>query len=170
MYIEDRQLLDYLITRLPIEQQREFKSFKHLQREAAFLDRVFYVYTDQGSTSRGPNDPIIRTTVRIIDFGLQPRGGFVATLRDDNTHTEIQVSHTPVRLWEYPIYLAIPTRQTVALDVKQLADGSLAEGVSFALLAKMQTHGEGHTAGSTCIASPKKFKALFPQVIQTFGF
>lgn len=163
-YFSDEDNAAELISHMPAEEQKQYKSYGHNTVESVFIDRVFIVYKPTGLNAAGQHrEPDVLTLIRCVDFGVDPRAGCHATLRDQKSESEMIVRHVPQKLFTYPIFVSIPPAVTLRWDCR-LRDGKAWRSLAFAMLLKTKNKSTFYSAGNVYAEVPAKFKRLFPNV------
>jgi hypothetical protein len=169
-FTDDQNLAD-LVSHMPEDDQRRFNAYGHFRVEAVFIDRIFIIYKPTGLTSTGRHrPPEILTTVKVTDFSGNARYGCTATLEDVEHSQQLQVTHVPRRMFNYPIYVSIPPRVLLRWDARRLADDRVWRSLSFALLIKTKNKSSFFSKGNVYAETPIKFKELYPEVNGQFKF
>gem|GEM_PF-2638293 len=169
-FLSDDDNLAELVSHMAEEDQRRFNNYGHFRIEAAFIDRVLIVYKPTGLlANKRHREPEILTTVKILDFGVEPRDGCYATLQESKDNREMTLGHVPKRLFGYPIYVSIPPRVTLRWDARMVND-RVWRSLSFALLIKTKNKADFYSHGNVYAETPLNFKRLYPGVIGEFKF
>jgi hypothetical protein len=124
-FFTDEANLAELVSHMPEDDRNRFNNYGHFRVEAVFIDRIFIVYKPTGLTTSGRHKPPeILTTVKVTDFSADARYGCKATLVDqEHGGQELQVTHVPRRVFNYPVYVSIPARLNCAGTRASLAIG-----------------------------------------------
>lgn len=169
-FFTDDQNLAELVSHMPEEDQRRFNNYGHFRVEAVFIDRLLIVYKPTGLNAAGRHrDPDVLTTIKVKDFGVDPRNGCYAVLEDQKYTAEITITHVPKKLFNYPIYVSIPPRLLLKWDARTV-NGRLWRSLSFALLVKTKNKSDFYSHGNVYAETPNVFRRLFPNVIGEFKF
>src|SRR5688572_10959321 len=132
------------------EDQRRFKSYGHNRIEAAFVNRVFIVYKATGLSAPGRHkDPEILSLVKVVDFNDNARNDGVVTLEENNQNQQLQVGHVPHKLFNFPIYVSVPSRMELKWDARRLEDGRVWRTLSFAMLVKTKNRSNFYSIANT---------------------
>jgi hypothetical protein len=163
-FFTDEQNLAELVTHMPEEDQQRFNNYGHFRVEAVFIDRLFIVYKPTGLTVGGQHrDPEILNLIKVIDFGIEPRNGCYAVLKDQNTQQELTITHVPRKLYAYPIYISLPPKLTIRWDAR-LVKGQIWRSLSFAFLIKTKNKSRFYSEGNTYAETPNTFRKLYSAV------
>jgi hypothetical protein len=169
-YLSDQQNLADLVARMPEEDRNRFNGYGHNRVEAVFVDRIFIVYKPTGLTRNGHHrPPEILNTIKVIDFRADPYDGSVVTLVDDKCAQELKVGHVPKRLYNYPIYVSVPSRLQLRWDARHVGN-EIRRSLSFALLIKTKNKSSFYSMGNVYAETPRVFKELYPEVNGQFTF
>lgn len=104
-----------------------------------------------------------------MNFGVDPRQGCYAVLKDQNTEQELTLTHVPRRVYGYHIYMSVPARLQLRWDGK-LVNDPVWRSLSFALLVKTKNRADFYSKGNTYIETPNAFRRLYPTVTGRFSF
>lgn len=169
-FLNDEQNLAELVSHMPEDDQRRFTNYGHFRIEPAFIDRVLIVYKPMGLTPSGQHrQPEILNLLKVIDFGVEPRNGCYAVLKDQNTQQELTITHVPRRLYGYPAYALVPPKLTLKWDARRVGD-RIWRSLSFALLIKTRNRSDFYSKGNVYVESPNTFRRLYPAVTGQFTF
>lgn len=166
-FFSEEQNLAELVSHMPEDDQRRFNNFGHFRVEAAFINRVFIVYKPTGLTPAGKhNPPEVVNLLKVIDFGVDIREGCYIVLKDQNTQQELNIGHVPRRVYEYPIFMSVPTKLMLRYDARNV-NNRVWRSLSFAVLVKAKNKADFYSKGNTYAETPASFKRLYPNVAPT---
>jgi hypothetical protein len=170
-FFTDEANLAELVSHMPEDDRNRFNNYGHFRVEAVFIDRIFIVYKPTGLTTSGRHKPPeILTTVKVTDFSADARYGCKATLVDqEHGGQELQVTHVPRRVFNYPVYVSIPARLNLRWDARLVGD-RVWRSLSFAFLIKTKNKSDFYSKGNVYFESPNRFRALYPEVNGKFSF
>lgn len=169
-FFTDDQNMAELISHMPDEDRNRFNNYGHFRVEAVFIDRVFVVYRPTGMNAVGQHrDPEILTTIKVTDFGVEVRDGCYAVIENQQTGQEQTVRHVPRQLFNYPIYVSVPTRLMLRWDARMVND-RVWRSLSFALLIKTKNKADFYSKGNTYAETPNQFGNFYPGLKGTFDF
>lgn len=156
---ESAASLEELVKHMPEAEQEEWKQFKHLRVEPAFQDRVFIVWN---AAAKG-EPPKIVTTVRVVSFVAKDDIGSVIRLLNDVTGKEMEVTYVPKKLFDYPIFVAIPPAFTLRWDVRYHA-GLALRSLSYLMFLKTKSRPDFFSKGVFYADTPNKLSELYPKL------
>lgn len=169
-FFSDEQNLAELVSHMPEEDQRRYSNYGHNRVEPTFLNRVFIVYKPTGLLPAGQHrQPEILNLLKIVDFSVDVNEGSFVVLKDHNTQQELRIGHVPRRVYEHPIYMAVPTKLQLKWDARMVGD-RVWRSLSFALLIKTKNRSDFYSKGNTYLETPNRFKSLYPSVTGQFTF
>jgi hypothetical protein len=169
-FFNDEQNMAELVSHMPEEDRRRYTNFGHRKIEPAFVNRVFIVYKPTGLTASGEHkQPEILNLVKVADFFVDPREGAHVVFRDQNTQQELTISHVPRRVYEYPIYVSVPTELKLRWDARTV-NNRVWRSMSFAVLVKTKNRSDFYSKGNVYFETPNSFKRLYPSVTGDFKF
>lgn len=146
------------------EDRADFKLFGHNRLESAFVDRIFIVYECQGRNTKNIQlPPKILTTVRVVGFRGDYTSGFEVKFLDEVTQETMTIGHVPKRLFDYPIFVAIPPRLTVKWDAQFMGD-KLVRSLLFAILVKARNKATWFSKGNVYMETPNVLRDLYPHI------
>ncbi len=144
------------------DDRADFDSFGHNRLESAFVDRVFIVYECQGRA--GAKDiqrpPKILTVVRVTGFNANYATGCEIKLLDEANNRSMTVGHVPTRLFDYPIFVAVPPRLTIKWDAQFMGD-KLVRSLLFVMFVKCRNKAEFFSKGNTYMETPNRLRDLY---------
>jgi hypothetical protein len=153
-----------LAAEMPPGDRSEYDGYGHNRIESAFVDRDFVVYECQGRDSKNiQRPPKILTTVRVIDFRADYASGCEVRLLDKTTQDTLKVGHVPRRVFDYPVFMAVPARLRIAWDAQWHGD-RLMRSLLFAVLIKARNKSEFLSKGNVYMETPNRVRELFPHV------
>jgi hypothetical protein len=163
-YLRDEENTADLVNQMPIREQRLYETYGHNRIEASFVGRLFVVYEAKG---RGKT-PVVLTTVKVEDFGVDLKRGPWATLIDERAskgdHYQT-VRAVPQTLFGYPVLVSIPPRFLLRWGARW-HEGKIYRSLSFAMLIKTRNKAEFADAGNIYMETPNAFHDLYPQLKQ----
>jgi hypothetical protein len=166
-FFSDEENLAELVTHMPEEDQHRFNKYGHFRIEAVFIDRLLIVYKPTGLTADNKHrDPEVVTTLKFIDFGVEPRNGAYATVKDEKFGQELNLTHVPRRVFNYPIYMSVPARMQLRWDARTV-NGRVWRSLSFAILIKTKNRSDFYSKGNVYCETPNRLKQLYPNIIPT---
>jgi hypothetical protein len=169
-FLTDDANLAELVSHMPEEDQARFNNYGHFRIEAVFIERVFIVYKPTGLLSNKQHrEPEILTTVRVVNFSVDPREGCQAVLRNEATGEETTLTHVPRKVFGYPVYASLPSRLSLRWDCR-IVNGKPWRSLSFALLLKTKNKADFYSQGNVYAETPNKFRQLYPSVTGAFKF
>ena len=100
----------------------DYKSMKTLRTETAFIKRNFVIYEMQG------RDPVELDRIVVNDFVCNETVGASTELYSQRQGKILEVSYTPVRLFDHPIFVFLPLHGKIKWDARpgDTGRGSLA--------------------------------------------
>jgi hypothetical protein len=171
-FFSDQENNADLLQYMPEEERERYLRFGHNRIEAAFQDRKFIVYQPTGLMSNGQHrEPNILATLTVSDFEVGHQNGASATLSDLEAggSPSLKITHVPRRVFNYPVYIAIPTNLTLRWDAREVND-RVWRSLSFAVLIKTKNRADFYSKGNTYMETPNKFRKLYPAVTGEFKF
>lgn len=159
---EDANLGD-LIRQMPQQDQDEYNSFGHLRVDAGYVGRIFILYKPTGiGPDNSQGEPDIRGQVRIKDWMCSPSKGSSIVIEDMLTGGLQVVGHTPQRLFDYDVFVAVPPYQRLRYEARSMGDG-IQRSLLFSISIKTQVRSKSYAAGVTFCETPKGFRELYPE-------
>ncbi len=163
-YLDSEASLQELLTHMAPAAQAEWEAFGHLRVEPAFQDRVFVVYQASGKTSGGgQKPPVVHTTIRVLSFIARDETGCTVRLLNEVTNDELEVGHVPKKLFNYPIFVAIPPLFTLRYDARQHA-GRVMRSLSYLLFVKARNKADFFSKDNFYMETPNRVRLLYPGV------
>lgn len=165
IYLNDADSLADLESRIEPEAQAKYRAFKHLRVEAAFIDRVYVVYTPSGlAADRHHRPPKILGQIKVKNFYCDARQGCRATLEDCLTGEQQTVGYVPELCFNYGFFISIPPFSKLRWDARIEPGRGVQRAIIFGLLFKTQSRAEFYSAGCVMAETPNSFRRLYPDV------
>lgn len=76
----------------------------------------------------------------------------------------------PRSVYDYPIYMSVPSKLSMRWDGRRLEDGQVWRSLNFAVLIKTKNKSSFYSMGNTYMETPNYFKAFFPAATGEFTF
>jgi hypothetical protein len=162
-YLRDEENTADLVNQMPLREQRLYENFGHNRIEASFVGRLFVVYEAKG---RGKL-PVVLTTVKVEDFGVDLNKGPWAKVSDQRTKEEQVITPVPRVLFTYPVLVSIPPRLLLRWDARW-HEGKIYRSLSFAMLIKTRNKAKFAEADNIYMETPNAFHDLYPHLKQEF--
>lgn len=163
-YMSESESLRDLESRMMSPDREIYQSYKNLRVDAAFLGRILIVYKPTGLTADNQHrEPEVLTQIKIVGFRADLKTGCVITLEDLSSGQVLEVSHIPVRLFHYDVFVGSPPFQRLRYDGR-IENGAVRRSLAFGILIKTRTRSDWYSASATMVESPKNFRALYPAV------
>ena len=160
-YLESAASLEELLQHMSAQDQEDWKKFGHLRVEPAFQDRVFVVYTPCGRDEQGKQRaPKIIATVRVVSFVAKDDTGCIIRLLNEQTGKEMEVTHTPKKLFDCDAFVAIPPMFQIRWDLRQHG-GKWLRSLSYLLFIKTRNDSKYFSTKNTYVETPNKLKDLY---------
>lgn len=173
-FISESENLASLVSKMGVNNAQEYKSYGHLRIEAAFDDRVFIVYQPRGPRPGRPltdqKEPTVLSTVRVTGLSTDIRNGATARLYDEASGAEMTVGYVPKKLFNYPIFIALPSDMSLKLGGQKREDNSIHHSFTFAFLLKTRNRSDFYSTSNIYVETPEKFLKLFPDLSGKFTF
>lgn len=93
---------DKLLATLTEEDLALYRGMRNTRPEAAYRNRSFVVYEIV------QREPLITATINILDFVADDADGATCEVIDTSTRRTMTVGYTPVRLFDFPIFVHLP--------------------------------------------------------------
>ena len=151
-YLSREDNMDDLIAQMPELERTRYSRFGHHWFEPAFVDRKFVVYKVRHEGSQKINE----VTVEAFDFNAS--GGAQALVREEVGGRSLVVTHVPVRLFEYPIYISVPPYLELKWDARTV-NGAVRRSLSFGVFLKTKNAARFNSIGNTYIRTLNDFRA-----------
>lgn len=155
-YLSETESLEILTSRLPKVQQDEIQSLKHRRIEQGFKDRKFIVYNYD---KRKVN---ILANLHVLDFQADEEEGCSFDLSWGDKGDNLIIGHTPVKLWDFPIYMSVPCHPRLMFSLA-VEGNKVSQSLAFPVMIKTQSRMSLKEGGVTYIESLKTFNETFPQ-------
>lgn len=150
-----------LVERMPREDREAWIKFGHLRIEPAFQDRVFVAYRAEGKGhDQRQLPPTILGQIRVLSFVARDESGCTVRLLNETDNTTQEVSHIPQRIFNLPIFMAVPASFTLKWDA-HVRNAQVERSLSYLLFIKARNKAEFFSRGNVYLETPKKFKALY---------
>lgn len=165
-YRTDEETFKHLKSRMRPGEADEFESYKHLKIESGFYDRVFVVYQPKGIKPGTVEQlqPKVLSVVRVTGLVADLRSGASARLYDETSGTEMTIGYVPRKLFNYPIFISMPTNMHLKMGTQLQGDG-VRDSFTFALLVKCKNKSDFYTPESVYMETPANLKKLFPSIL-----
>lgn len=161
-YLGDEASLEDLESHMPLQYREEYRSYKHLRAEAAFVSRIFVAYKPAGLTPDGQHrEPEVLAQVKVIDFIATPKDGCAVTFENMSTGQVQTVGHVPDRLFNLNVFVSAAPYMRLRWDGRPYK-GSIKRSLCFGLLIKQRTRSDNYSAGATMLETPRGFNSLYP--------
>lgn len=156
-YLTDQENLANLELQLGKDDRKLYRELKPSRIEAAFLNRLFLVFTvdDAGA-------PNIMTTLKVTDFWINAKEGAVAVLEDLETGQELELDHAPVRLFDFDAFMSIPPISKIRWDGRLDDDNVIRRNLVFPVLIAAKSRNGRMGSGGVYVETPKRFMEKFP--------
>lgn len=163
-YLSDDESIQDLISRIEPPQEREmFNSFKHLRWEAAFVGRIYVIYSPTGlDTERGHRAPKILGQIVVKGFKCDAQKGCQITIEDCLTGNQMVVSYVPQLCFNYGFFVSVPPYTKLRWDATPLDNGEIRRSMTFGLMFKTRSRADYYSAGAVMAETPNKFRQLYP--------
>lgn len=145
---------DRLLSTLPPQQLTLYRSMKNLRMEDAFRGRTFYLYE---IVDREPN---VLDVITVEDFLCNDSVGASTEVRNRDGDV-VEVSYTPVQLFNYPVFLFLPlhTKTRWSSTPRRFqSGGSLAFPIGIRVLSRLHPRERGVVHCETGVAFAKEFE------------
>ncbi len=144
----------HLVATLEPSELEAYNKLRHCRAEACFRNRSFIVYR---ITDRRPE---VLDTLAILDFQCCDARGATTEIRSNNTEETIIVGYTPVRLFDFPIFvhLSLHTKLRWSAGASDIGDGSLAFDLSIRTQSRLHARERGVTYCETGVAYSREFQ------------
>jgi hypothetical protein len=151
-----------LISRMPESERVQHIKFGHLRIESAFAGRIFILYKPTGLNAlRQHREPDVVTSLLITDYLCDALVGSTARVVDQSNGSMMSIGHVPKRIFEYDIFMAMPSRMQLRWDARAV-DGRVLRSLSFAVLIKTKNKSDFYSQGNLYCETPRGFLALYP--------
>lgn len=168
-FFDEKQNLTDLLKLMPDEDREQYLRYGHNRIEGAFEDRKFIVYQPTGLTKSGAHkEPRVLDTLTITDFGVTTQNGAHVALRASDGQ-RMMVTHVPRKVFNYPIYISIPTNLTLRWDAREV-NGRVWRSLSFAVMVKSRNRADFYSKDNTYMETPNQFRKLYPAVTGQLQF
>lgn len=161
-YLSDAESMADLARQIKEEDQPLFEELGHLRVEAVFDNRLFVVYKPTGLDGKAHRDPQVLTTLKVLNYECTSDEGSTVEIEDLSTGQRQVISHVPSRVFEYELFMSVPTALRLQWDARNTYDGKLVRSLSYALLIKSKNRSDWYSYGVTYAETPNRFKELFP--------
>ena len=169
-YLNDKVSDADLVSRMPDDERLLYQKYGHLRIESAFGGRFFVIYKPTGLNAfKQHRDPHVLTTVQVTDFVTNSQSGSSAKVIDQGNGAMRVIDHVPRKLFDYDIYMSIPSRMLIRWDAR-LVNGEVHRSLSFAVLIKTKNRSDFYSAGNTYAETPNEFLKLYPKAAGTGQF
>ena len=148
------------ILQMPDEEQDRFRRYGHREFETAFKGRRFFIYRARGANADELKPPLVVSQLVITNFSLDIHSVGHATIRDESTDSELQLTAVPTRLFNYHIYGFIPGDGEVRWQ-RVIENGKVFEDICFPMVLSTKNKRSFYSKGNTYIAKPNDFWASF---------
>lgn len=166
---EEANIADLVAMMLP-EDREIYESFGHLRVDPGFVNRIYVVYKPTGLTSDGAHrEPDILGQVKIVDWYSDMDNGTRIVFEDMRSGECKTVGHTPMRLFDYDIFVSAPPYQRIRYEARKVGEG-VQRSALFSVLIKTRVRSNFYSRGVTFCESPKCFKELYPNLITPIQF
>jgi hypothetical protein len=106
-----------LVSRMPETERAQYLRFGHLRIESAFAGRIFILYKPTGLNAlRQHREPHVISSLLITDFLSDAKAGSSAKLVDQTNGATMMVGHVPRRIFDYELFMAMPSRMLLRWD------------------------------------------------------
>jgi hypothetical protein len=158
---EDQNLAD-LASRMQPDEREQYESFSHLRVDPGYIGRIYVLYKPTGLTADGLHrDPEVLGQVKIVDWYADAINGAAIVVEDMTTGQTLVVGHTPKRLFEYDVFIAVPPYQRLRFEARNV--GRLVKrSLLFSVLIKTRVRSSFYSKGVSFCEAPKGFSALYP--------
>jgi hypothetical protein len=151
-----------LVSRMPETERAQYLRFGHLRIESAFAGRVFILYRPTGLNALNRHrEPHVLSTLLLTDFMCDARTGSSAKLVDQSNGSTMMIGHQPRRIFEYDLFMAMPSRMLLRWDARAV-EGKVLRSLSFAVLIKTKNKSDFYSAGNLYSETPNEFLKLYP--------
>lgn len=158
IFLSDSASAAELESRMHPEDRDIFQNYKHLKSIAAFVGRVFVVYTLRENLT-----PEVIGMVKVTDFICEAGYGTSITVENQDTFEEQTFSHTPERCFDFDFFIAAPAFTYIRYDAK-VHDDQVERSLLFGVLIKTQHRKDFKVVGATYAETPNDFSAAFPGI------
>lgn len=163
IYLSDSESLADLESRIEPEARSRYRAFKHLRVEAAFIDRMYIVYTPTGlHADRSHRPPQILGQIRVRSFTCNAVQGCTAVIEDCETGDLQTIGYVPSLCFAYGFFISIPPFSKLRWDARIEPGRGVVRSMSFGLLFKTQSRAEFYSAGCVMAETPNAFARLYP--------
>lgn len=108
-----------LVSQMPEDERAAYLKFGHLRIESAFAGRVFILYRPTGLNALNRHrEPHVLSTLLLTDFMCDAKGGSSTKLVDQTNGMTMTVSHPPKRIFDYELFMAMPSRMLLRWDAR----------------------------------------------------
>jgi len=153
-FLDDKESLEALISKLPEIERQEYRSYGALTLEAAFPHRKLVVYTLK---SGAPEEVEVLTCSAI----WMPKDEAPRATVSSRRHSA-EVGAVPIR-WRYKdLFLHIPQNFALKWKGKRTADGEIGFVAQYALLLKTRSREHAQLDGHTYCTTYNRFRERFP--------
>lgn len=164
-YLNDSESFADLESRIEPEALARYRSFKQLKIEAAFLGRVYVIYTPTGlNKDRTHRPPQILGQIVVKAFRCDATQGCTAVIEDCGTGALQTIGYVPQLCFGYGFFISIPPFSKLRWDARIEPGRGVLRSMSFGLLFKTQTRAEFYSAGCVMVETPNSFRRLYPNV------
>lgn len=162
-YLSDDESIQDLISRIEPQQQRDlFNSFKHLRWEAAFVGRIYVVYTPMGlDADKGHRPPRILGQIVVKGFRCDAQTGCQIVIEDCLTGKQMTVGYVPELCFDYGFFVSVPPYTKIRWDATP-KDGEIRRSMTFGLMFKTRSRADYYSAGAVMAETPNRFRQLYP--------
>jgi len=161
-FLGDEDNLADLVARISGSDRETFNSFGHLRVEPAFHNRLFLLYRPAGINKQNRhNKPDVLTTVKVHELVGSSRDGMLMKVEDLRTGEFQQLGYIPKRLFDYDVFMSVPSSLRLRWDARQTAQG-VARSMAFAVLIKTKNRSDFYSYGNLYCETPNRLRALYP--------
>ena len=156
-YLTDQENVANLELQMGKEDRKLYRELKPSRIEAAFLNRLFIVFTVDAS-----GVPDVQTTIKVTDFWMNAKDGGVAVLEDLETGQEMEIDHNPVRLFDFDAFMSLPPIAKIRWDARLDDDNVIRRSLVFPVMINAKSRTTRSTQDGIFVETPKKFTEKFP--------
>lgn len=163
-FLSDKDNEASLVADIAQEDRNDYRSFGHNRVVSAFLDRVLIVYECLGRDSRDvQRPPKVITTVRITNVRMSYDVGVEVQVLDEVNNRSLWFGHVPKRLFDFPLFVAVPPRMSIKWDAQIMGD-KLVRSLLFAVFVKSRNRSDFFSRGNIYAETPNTLRELYPHL------
>lgn len=161
-YLNEAESLADLVSRMNEDDKPTYNDFGHTRIEAVFDNRIFVLYKPQGLDGKIHKDPVVLTTIKVLNYVSSSEEGSSVEIEDVMTGQRQIITHIPARVFDYDLFMSLPPVLRLRWDARASDDGKLVRSMSYAVLIKSKNRSDWFSHGVTYAETPNRFREMFP--------